>query len=87
MGANDVYDENGVLIERAVSTVVAGEPEEGQAVTGRPNDIPLDDPAPAPLGGNSSFSDRAKANKPKAKQVGAEQVEDKAVKSAKTKKG
>lgn len=35
--------------------------EEAEAVTGRANDTPVDEPAPAPLGGNSTFAERAAA--------------------------
>lgn len=59
--------------------------EEQPTVTGRPNDTPIDDPQPAPLGGNTTFADRAKAQTTTAKQVDAEQAEDKAVTSAATK--
>lgn len=60
----------------------AGDPEPQPAVTGRPNDIPIDEAAPAPLGGNSTFADRARA------QRGEKRVadgENKAVSSAATK--
>lgn len=59
---------------------------EAVAVTGRPNDIPIRDPEPAPLGGNTTFSDRAKAAKKataSTKQV--DEGENKAVTSASTK--
>lgn len=61
----------------------AGQPVEAEAVTGRPNDIPIEEPQSAPLGGNSSFADRAKANKVQAKQVSA--AENKSVDSAESK--
>lgn len=60
--------------------------EEAEAVTGRPNDIPIKEPEPAPLGGNSTFADRAKARqKQDVKQVDADEAEDKAVSRASTK--
>lgn len=58
------------------------------AVTGRPNDIPIEDPQPAPLGGNSTFAERARAaGKVKTKQVDddTEGAENKAVTTAATK--
>lgn len=65
---------------------VAPEKEPQPAVTGRPNDTPVDDPAPAPLGGNSTFADRAKQRqKDDKKQVDADAAEDKQVTSAATK--
>lgn len=62
--------------------------EEAQAVTGRPNDVPIREPEQAPLGGNSTLASRAAARK----QVGRKQVdaesntEDKSVSSASTKR-
>lgn len=53
--------------------------DEVKAVTGRPNDTPIRDPEPAPLGGNTTFADRAKARGAKAKAVKVADVEDKAV--------
>ncbi len=52
---------------------------ETRAVTGRPNDIPVRDPEQAPLGGNTTFSARAKSRGVKAKAVAPDDVEDKAV--------
>lgn len=60
--------------------------EEARAVTGRPNDIPVRDPEPAPLGGNSTFSERAKARSGRgAKAVDQGDVEDKSVGSSERK--
>jgi hypothetical protein len=59
---------------------------EAKAVTGRPNDIPVRDPEPAPLGGNSRFADRAKARGVKAKAVEGDDAENKAVSGARTKR-
>lgn len=61
---------------------------EAVAVTGRPNDIPIRDAEPAPLGGNSTFADRAKANAAEAKKAQTKQVaaaENKSVDSAESK--
>lgn len=46
------FDENGVLVERALGSDAAGEAEEAEAVTGR-------EPDEAPE--NSTFAERAKA--------------------------
>lgn len=60
--------------------------DEAQAVTGRPNDIPIRDPEPAPLGGNSTLTSRAKARQSAdRKKVAADDAEDKSVQSAQTK--
>lgn len=61
--------------------------EEAQAVTGRPNDTPIRDPEPAPLGGNSTLASRARTRQKdeKTKQVDESDAEDKAVTSAATK--
>lgn len=58
--------------------------DEAVAVTGRPNDIPIRDAEPAPLGGNSTFAERAKAAKRNTKAVTAEEdeAENKSVTSA-----
>lgn len=53
--------------------------DEVKAVTGRPNDTPVRDPEPAPLGGNTTFADRAKARGVKAKAVEKSAVEDKSL--------
>ena len=53
---------------------------EARAVTGRANDIPVRDPEPAPLGGNTTFAQRAKARAGKGtKAVDSGDVEDKSV--------
>lgn len=59
---------------------------EAESVTDRPNDTPLEDvPAPSNYAvPNSTFADRAKAEKAAAKQV--TQAEDKAVTTARTKR-
>lgn len=59
--------------------------EEVRAVTGRPNDTPVRDPEPAPLGGNTTFAQRAKARGVTAKQVDPADVEDKSIGSAERK--
>lgn len=60
--------------------------DEARAVTGRPNDIPVRDPEPAPLGGNSTFAERAKSRTGKgAKAVASGDVEDKSVGSSERK--
>jgi len=56
--------------------------EEARAVTGRPNDIPVRDPEPAPLGGNTTFADRARARGVTRKVVEADEVEDKSIGSS-----
>lgn len=60
--------------------------DENEAVTGRPNDIPIREPEDAPLGGNSTFASRAKARQQDSKQTKAEDAEDKAISSASTKR-
>ncbi len=52
---------------------------EVRAVTGRPNDTPVREPEPAPLGGNTTFADRARGRGARGKAVKAAVVEDKAV--------
>jgi hypothetical protein len=59
--------------------------DEAEAVTGRPNDIPIQEPQDAPLGGNSTLASRAAANKADAKKVDADSGENKAVTGASTK--
>lgn len=64
---------------------MADDNEEARAVTGRPNDIPVRDPEPAPLGGNTTFADRAKARGKGRKAVDSADVEDKSVGSSERK--
>lgn len=56
---------------------------EAVAVTGRPNDTPIRDPEPAPLGGNTTFAQRAEA-RGGSKVVKSDEVEDKSVRSSRT---
>ena len=65
--------EDGVLVERAIATDVAGDPQEKEAVTDRPNDEPEE---------NSTFASRAKRGT-RGKRVA--EAEDKSVPSAQTK--
>jgi hypothetical protein len=58
---------------------------EAVAVTGRPNDIPIDPPEEAPLGGNSTFADRARGNASKVASKQVVSAEDKAVKADESK--
>jgi hypothetical protein len=63
----------------------AGDPVEQEAVTGRPNDIPIDKPQP-PAGGGSTFASRRAAREVSEKRIASAQ--NKAVKpqQASTKK-
>ncbi len=71
------YDDNGVLVERAIASDVAGDADEQEAVTGRPADV-------AP--GNTTLAERAKARQGSSKKaVSSDDAENKAVSRASTK--
>lgn len=80
-------DESGVVVNKNPDADnQAGEPEEAQAVTGRPNDLKITDQKPALE--NSSFAARRKAREAAEKKaVSSTEAENKAVASAETKSG
>lgn len=74
------------LAERAIDAHGETEENTAQAVTGRPNDTPVREDEPAPLGGNSTFASRARARKPAdRKAVEETSAENKAVRSSRKK--
>lgn len=77
--------DGGKLVERAKDARGATEENEAAPVTGRPNDTPVRDPEPAPLGGNTTFAERAKVRGVGGKQVNSDAVEDKSIGAAERK--
>lgn len=72
------------MVGRAIDSRGQTEENTAQAVTGRPNDTPVREDEPAPLGGNSTFASRAKSRQP-ARTKAVQEAEDKAVKSSRRK--
>ncbi len=78
-------DENGVVVKKNPNAgVPVAEPEQAQEVTGRPNDLLIEERKPAL--DNSTFAGRARARQEaEAKALSAAEAENKAVTSSETK--
>jgi hypothetical protein len=75
-------DEAGVVVRKNVNADnQAGDPEEAEAVTGRPNDLPITEQKPALA--NTTMADRKRATSRKA--ISPAEAENKAVGAAETK--
>lgn len=72
--------EDGRLVERAKSTPMGDGANDAVAVTGRPNDLPIEEPEPALP--NTTFAERARRQKPGAKRVDSDSAENKALSSS-----